>query len=79
MVTLAMLVVWRDALRWTTENDALIFRWREHDGPAIAPPMREGLGSTLIKSSIPGATVTHDLKADGLECEIRLPLERTEA
>ncbi len=61
-------------LRWTTANGTLDFRWREHDGPTIAPPMRDGLGRTLIRSSLPGATVTHDLKADGLECEISLPL-----
>ncbi len=60
-------------LSWSTNHGALDFRWREHDGPRIAPPMREGLGRTLIKSSLPGATTTHDLKADGLECEIRLP------
>jgi len=61
-------------LSWTTEGAALNFRWREHDGPVLAPPIREGLGSTLIRNSLPGATVTHDLKADGLECEISLPL-----
>lgn len=59
---------------WTTEGAALNFRWREQDGPVLAPPIREGLGSTLIRNSLPGATVTHDLKADGLECEISLPL-----
>ena len=61
-------------LDWTNQSGTLDFRWREHDGPVIAPPMRDGLGRTLIKSSLPGATVTYDLKADGLECEISLPL-----
>lgn len=61
-------------MTWTTESEALLFRWREHDGPVLAPPLREGLGRTLIRNSLPGATVTHDLKADGLECEIKLPL-----
>ena len=58
---------------WTKESTVLLFVWREHDGPAIAPPAREGLGRTLISRSLPGATVTHDLKADGLECRINLP------
>lgn len=62
-------------LSWVTEYAALNFRWREHDGPVVAPPMREGLGSTLIRKSLPGATVIHDLKADGLECQINLPLD----
>jgi len=52
-----------------------LFRWREHDGPAIAPPTREGLGHMLITRSLPGAAVTHDIKADGLECRIDLPLD----
>jgi two-component sensor histidine kinase len=60
---------------WTKESAVLLFVWREHDGPAIAPPAREGLGRTLISRSLPGATVTHDLKADGLECRINLPLD----
>jgi two-component system CheB/CheR fusion protein len=59
---------------WSLAEGTLSFRWRERDGPVIAPPMREGLGRTLIKSSLPGATVSHDLKADGLECRIELPL-----
>ena len=61
---------------WTLREATLHFRWREHDGPAIAPPVHEGLGRTLIKNSLPGAVVSHNLKADGLECTIELPLER---
>jgi len=60
---------------WTKDSALLLFVWREHDGPAVAPPAREGLGRTLISKSLPGATVTHDLKADGLECRIDLPLD----
>ena len=60
---------------WEARQEVLYFLWREHDGPAIAPPLHEGLGSTLIKNSLPGAVVSHDLKADGLECKIALPLE----
>jgi len=51
-----------------------MFRRREHDGQAIAPLLREGVGSTLIKRGLPGATVHHYLKVDGLECDITLPL-----
>jgi two-component sensor histidine kinase len=59
---------------WTKESVMLLFSWREHDGPAVAPPTREGLGRMLIANSLPGATVSHDLKADGVECRIDLPL-----
>ena len=62
------------AVTWRVKAQMLLFEWREHDGPAIAPPMREGLGSALIKSGLPTATVHHDLKPDGLECRISLPL-----
>lgn len=61
------------AVSWTLQNEALLFRWREHDGPAVAPPPREGLGSALIKQGLPTASVTHELMADGLECQITLP------
>jgi len=47
---------------------------REHDGPTIAPPVREGLGR--IQSSLPGAWVEHSLKPDGLQCDIDLPLPK---
>lgn len=59
---------------WTMENGRLFFDWREIDGPAIAPEMREGLGSALIKSGLPTATVAHDLTPTGLHCRITLPL-----
>jgi two-component sensor histidine kinase len=61
------------AITWTVENETLRFVWREHGGPAVAPPPREGLGSALIKQGLPSASVQHDLKADGLECNISLP------
>jgi two-component sensor histidine kinase len=59
---------------WKIESETLLFRWREHDGPVLAPPIREGLGRTLIQSSLPGARVNHSFRPDGLECEIDLPL-----
>jgi two-component sensor histidine kinase len=59
-----------------TSDDLLQFKWREHDGPNLAPPVREGLGRKLIKSSLPGARVEHSFKPDGLQCEIDLPLDK---
>jgi two-component sensor histidine kinase len=60
-----------------TSDDLLQFKWREHDGPILAPPVREGLGRKLIKSSLPGARVEHSFKPDGLQCDIDLPLDKT--
>ncbi len=59
---------------WHLEERRLKFRWREVDGPAVAPPVRQGLGSALIKSGLPTANVTHDFLPEGLECRITLPL-----
>jgi two-component sensor histidine kinase len=62
------------AVTWEVKNGDLLFEWREHDGPAVAPPVREGLGSALIKNGLPTATVHHEVKPDGLRCRICLPL-----
>src|SRR6185312_2313579 len=46
----------KETVSWSaTSDDLLQFRWREHDGPILAPPVREGLGRKLIKSSLPVA------------------------
>jgi len=42
-------------LAWSKTPELLCFRWREHDGPTLAPPIREGLGRRLIKTSLPCA------------------------
>jgi two-component system, chemotaxis family, CheB/CheR fusion protein len=55
----------------------LDFEWSEHDGPHVSPPPREGLGSKLIRRALPGSTIDHDLKPDGLSCRIRLALPKT--
>ena len=65
-------------ITWS-RSSSLRFQWREHDGPAIAPPLREGLGHKLIQSSLPGARVEHSLKPDGLQCNIDLPLPKDRA
>jgi two-component sensor histidine kinase len=62
------------SIEWSVEAGELHFRWREHDGLNIAPAVREGLGSVLIKRGLNHATVSHDIKPDGLECRIVLPL-----
>ena len=64
----------RWALKRRREAHAMAFRWREHGELSIAPPLREGFGSKLIKDGLAGASVQHDVKADGLECLIRMSL-----
>ena len=59
---------------WHLEDRTLKFRWRELEGPAVAPPVREGLGSALIKGGLPSAHVVHDFLPEGLECRITPPV-----
>ena len=59
---------------WAVADGLLTYNWHEMDGPHVAPPIREGLGSALIKRGLPTATVEHDLKPEGLQCRIELPL-----
>ena len=62
-------------IEWSVGSDRnLKFRWRERDGLNIAPPLREGLGTALIKRGLNGAKVQHDLKADGLDCRIEITI-----
>jgi two-component sensor histidine kinase len=63
-------------VKWTANSEHLLIVWREHDGPRLAPPIREGLGRKLIKTSLPGARVDHSFNPDGLECRIELPTGR---
>jgi two-component system CheB/CheR fusion protein len=52
----------------------LVLMWHERDGARVAPAVRQGLGSALIKDGLPGAQVSHDLNPEGLTCQIVLPL-----
>jgi len=57
----------------------LHINWREHGGPAVRQPEREGFGTRMIRrvlASELGGKVTLDFHADGLECEIEEPLNR---
>jgi two-component sensor histidine kinase len=53
--------------------------WREHDGPLVAAPTREGFGSRLLKRALAaqlGASVTIQYLEDGLVCEFGGPVQR---
>lgn len=52
---------------WLIDDDGdLMLSWREHGGPAVQPPTRQGFGTTIIQRSVP-----YDL---GGKAEIRYPL-----
>jgi two-component sensor histidine kinase len=62
------------SISWGIDREQLAFEWKERDGPVVAPPSRKGLGTSLIKRGLRSAQVDYDLKPDGLQCRIRLPL-----
>jgi PAS domain S-box-containing protein len=65
-------------MRWRlgARNGAqhVIIEWAERDGPAVAPPERQGLGSRLIQEGVPGAKVDWRFEPDGVRCSIDLAL-----
>jgi PAS domain S-box-containing protein len=69
----------RLSVTWTVKtNDRrdLHLRWQESQGPAVTAPATRGFGTTLIEKSLAahdGEATIHYL-ADGVTCEIRLPL-----
>jgi two-component sensor histidine kinase len=53
--------------------------WQEMDGPAVAPPKRQGFGTRLIDNVVHhglGGRVDLRLPPTGVRCEIEVPLAR---
>jgi len=65
-------------LSWSVANNGrgklLQFTWRETGGPGVVAPTRRGFGTALIKATFPDVRL--DFAADGLSCEIDVPLGR---
>jgi two-component system, chemotaxis family, CheB/CheR fusion protein len=66
-------------LGWTVaamENNRRVLRlvWQEQDGPSVNSPVKTGLGTTLINTAIPGATVSREFRREGFRCTIEAPL-----
>ncbi len=68
-------VAWRRVPDGT--GDLLVLSWRERGGPPVRKPARRGFGSRLIEQSMAalGGSAAIDYAADGLRCDIRIPLE----
>src|SRR5262245_25214941 len=65
-------------IAWTIggngKSGMLNFRWREHGGPAVLVPTRQGFGTALLTATFGGARF--DYQSDGLSCEFKVPLDR---
>ena len=72
----------RVELTWSVNNGnegpRLKFNWREKDGPSVKKPSANGFGTQLIRKGLPGGTVEHDYRRDGVQCVIEVPLIESE-
>jgi PAS domain S-box-containing protein len=64
----------------TAGNRSLNLQWRESGGPMVQAPTERGFGSTLIEQSLQahGGVASIRYGADGVTCEIKLPLPERE-
>jgi signal transduction histidine kinase/FixJ family two-component response regulator len=67
-------------LSWSVANNGrgklLQFSWYETGGPPVVAPTRRGFGTSLIKATFPDVRL--EFAADGLSCEIDVPLGRSD-
>jgi PAS domain S-box-containing protein len=65
-------------IEWSRErNGRLVLRWNEKGGPPVAPPTHRGFGSRVMENMVRGhmkGAICFDWRAEGLRCEITLPL-----
>ena len=65
------------AISWSrNEAGDLLFGWREHGGPPVAPPTRKGFGTTIIERSVPydlGGEAKIEYAADGVRADFTIP------
>jgi PAS domain S-box-containing protein len=65
-------------VEWSPSADGrLVLRWTETGGPPVRPPTRRGFGTHVMEAMIRGhvkGDVRLDWRAEGLACEITLPM-----
>jgi PAS domain S-box-containing protein len=69
----------RLGVSWLLEGRNLIIRWNERGGPVVAPPTRQGFGTSAIVAGVKtqqGGDVRFDWEEQGLVCTICLPLKQ---
>lgn len=72
------------AIRWTVRTDGgrhLVLQWQERGGPTVTVPQSGGFGTTLIEKSLDahGGVTAIRYEAEGITCEITLPLPESES
>ena len=64
-------------LSWRQDDGWLRLRWEEAGGPPVAPPASRGFGTTVLQRALGGPVggrVRLDWRAEGLACDLELPL-----
>jgi PAS domain S-box-containing protein len=74
----------RLSIRWMVRTDGgrhLVLQWQERGGPTVTVPQSRGFGTTLIEKSLDahGAATSIRYEAEGVTCEIMLPLPESES
>jgi two-component system CheB/CheR fusion protein len=68
----------RVKIGWSRAADArIVLRWTETDGPPVKPPARQGFGTRVMEAMVRGQLrggMRFDWRAEGLACEIVLPV-----
>ena len=68
----------RVQIGWSRAADGrVVLRWTEMDGPPVKPPTRLGFGTRVMEAMIRGQLrggMRFDWRAEGLSCEIVLPV-----
>ena len=66
----------RVQIEWRRGKADILIRWREEGGPAVSPPERRGVGSTVIERAIAQleGEVSYDWTPAGLVFEFRAPI-----
>lgn len=57
------------------DGQALAVQWREHGGPEVRKPRRQGFGMRLISKALPGAQVDMDFAPSGLLCRLLVEID----
>lgn len=55
----------------------LNFKWQERNGPQVAAPQRRGFGTSLLQATF--TDIKLDYSSAGLTCDIKLPIEESDA
>ena len=61
------------SVTWSVENERVVLRWQESDGPPVVAPERKGFGSVLIEQASDGKARL-EFSPDGVVCSIEMPL-----